>query len=65
VRFVCCERGKEKPWGKILWCVSVELDKADDDEEDSDDDDEEDSDEDEEEDGKKTAGKLQDDDDID
>jgi hypothetical protein len=64
VRFVCCERGKEKPWGEILWCVSVELDKAEDDEEDSDDE-EEDSDDDEEEDGKKTAGKLQDNDDID
>lgn len=27
VRFVCCERkhGSDQPWGRIFWCVTIEL----------------------------------------
>lgn len=29
VRFVCCERPSgtdaQEPWGRVLWCVSIEL----------------------------------------
>lgn len=32
VRFVCCERSAaedaQEPWGRVLWCVSVELDEG-------------------------------------
>jgi Protein of unknown function (DUF1769) len=38
VRFVCCERRKAnspEPWGKLFWCVSIEM--VDDDDDDDDD----------------------------
>lgn len=33
VRFVCCERGagKEQPWGRMFWCVQIEIDGSEDD----------------------------------